>query len=317
MGNVSRESPFVVRFLAWMAERFPLANGVFAFVLSVAALAYGKSLATAGRVSFGARDILGFLGVYSFFLMLRVFDEHKDYESDRIYHPQRVLQRGLITLGHLKVVGLLAIVMQAAASLTYDRGFGRVTLLWVGTFAWSLLMAREFFVPEWLRPRLLLYTFSHMLVMPLAMLWMLQMGMGSHPMTPQVLWMALLAFFAGLTFEIGRKFKAPEEEREGVDSYTRRFGTRRAPFVLLLVIVVAALLVLEALQSVLGGHIGVLAMAFLALMVAFPGGVLFAFWARPTPQRAKLAGAASGLAILLAYCLIIGVLAAERGVAWL
>ena len=82
MSTVTRESAFARRFLAWMGERFPVANGVLAGVLFAGAMLAGRALAAPGPVRVGPGDLLGFLAVYGFFLMLRVFDEHKDYESD-------------------------------------------------------------------------------------------------------------------------------------------------------------------------------------------------------------------------------------------
>jgi 4-hydroxybenzoate polyprenyltransferase len=67
-----------------------------------------------------------------------VFDEHKDYEVDLRNHPDRVLQSGRVTLGHLKVVGAVALAVQVATCLLEDGGVGRVTFWWALTFGWTL-----------------------------------------------------------------------------------------------------------------------------------------------------------------------------------
>ena len=127
------ESPFASRFFAWIHERFPLVNAVLFFVLYASALLYGRAVSTSaagGRVTAHAVDIAGFFAVWAFFLMLRVFDEHKDYALDLENHPKRVLQSGLVTLAHLKIVCAVAIAIQLGASLWEDRGIGRVTIAW-------------------------------------------------------------------------------------------------------------------------------------------------------------------------------------------
>jgi 4-hydroxybenzoate polyprenyltransferase len=316
MSAVTIESPFPRRFLAWMAERFPVANGILALVLFAGAMLAGRTLAADGPVALGPGDLLGFLAVYGFFLMLRVFDEHKDYEADCVNHPGRVLQRGLITLGHLKVVGVLAILAQAGGTIYYDHGFGRAGVLWLATFGWSLLMAREFFAPEWLRPRLTLYTISHMLVMPLMMLWIVQLGLGAKPLPVSAAWFAALSFLSGLSFELSRKLKAPEDERPGVDSYTRLFGTSRAPLVVLVVVIAAAAALAQVVRLVRGGSFGVVAPVVLAAALLLPAAALLKFRAAPSAKGAKLAETMAGAATLVSYVLLAGTVIAHRGIAW-
>jgi 4-hydroxybenzoate polyprenyltransferase len=316
MSDVTATSALPRRFLAWMGERFPVANGILALVLFAGALLCGRALAGAGPVAVRPGDLLGFLAVYGFFLMLRVFDEHKDYAADCVNHPGRVLQRGLITLSHLKVAGLFAILAQAGGSVYYDHGFGRVAPLWLATFGWSLLMAREFFVPEWLRQRFALYTISHMLVMPIAMLWMVQMGLGATPLPASAAWLAALSFLSGLSFELARKLKAPADERDGVDSYTRLFGTTRAPLVVLAVVAGAAVALGQVVRVVRGGTLGVVAPVVLALAVVLPAVALLRFRAAPSAGGAKLAETLAGAATLIGYLLLAGTVIAHRGVAW-
>src|SRR5262245_27757810 len=85
----------------WAHERFPLANGVFFVLLYVLALVVGRSVVS-GPIVLSWHDLPGVAALWSFFLWLRVLDEHKDFENDRVAHPQRVLQRGLVTLGDLR-----------------------------------------------------------------------------------------------------------------------------------------------------------------------------------------------------------------------
>ncbi|MAA78914.1 MAG: prenyltransferase, partial [Deltaproteobacteria bacterium] len=78
----------------WMLERYPPG------IIIVHALAYMTSVAVVqGLVSETIvfsylREGLGILIFFMFPLILRIMDEHKDYESDCVLHPERVLQRG-------------------------------------------------------------------------------------------------------------------------------------------------------------------------------------------------------------------------------
>lgn len=226
--TLSPSSTWVKRFYAWIEERFPLVQGVLIAVMYAASLLAGRAIG-AESLTLGLADIPGFFALWAFFLMLRVFDEHKDYEKDLENHPERVLQSGLITLDHLKGVGAIAVLVQLGASILADLesggAIGAATISWGVVMAWSALMAREFFVGAWLEKRLVLYAVSHMVVMPLAVFWIMQMGLATT-------WQNFLAavpillvgFFAAASLEVVRKTRAPQEERETVDSYTRTLG---------------------------------------------------------------------------------------------
>src|SRR3954469_6703226 len=110
----------------WARERFPLASGVFFVLLYVLTLVVGRS-ALPGPIALSLRDIPGLVALWSFFLWLRVLDEHKDFDNDLIAHPNRVLQRGLITLADLRRVGVVVLLFQLATSLWIDGGVGVVT----------------------------------------------------------------------------------------------------------------------------------------------------------------------------------------------
>ena len=309
------ESPLLARLGAWAKERFPPIHSILAIVLYAAAALAGRALALPRGIAIPvtARDLAGLpLGI-AFFLMLRVFDEHKDYELDLANHPQRVLSRGLITLGHLKVLGVIAIALQLAMSVLLDRGGFRTTACWGATMAWALLMGREFFIGSWLKPRLVLYAISHMLVMPLALVWMAQSAVPWAWVPRSVAWLAGLGLLSGFALEVARKLKAPADERPTVDSYTRSLGLRGAP-IAVIVLTAGQAGVLAALLARLGAGAGWWAGA--AAVAVLPAIAAVGFLRTPTAKAAKGVEAAAGLSLLVSYVLVIAALAVTRGVTW-
>lgn len=292
-------------------ERFGPDHWVMFFVLWATALVTGRFLSGGSpsggaELAFSPGDLAGFAAAWCFFLMLRVFDEHKDYEADLHNHPDRVLQSGRISLGHLKALGLIAILTQAIVSLSFDSWtFGSVTAWWALVIVWSSLMAKEFFVGEWLEKRLILYAISHMVVMPMAMVWMAQMGAGSLELPLEVGLLAGLSFLSGAAFEVTRKTKGAEEERDTIDSYSKILGpTASAATALFLLIGGAGLLAL-LIHHVLGedAHIGWY--VGLAAMLAGPATSLHLYKNHPTAKGRKLNEAAVGMTMLGSYCLLI------------
>ena len=303
-------APLSRRLRSWAAERFPVANTVMVLVVYVSVLLAGRALAGPGRLWLSAADGAGFVGVWGYFLMLRVFDEHKDYAADVRNHPERVLQRGLVTLGHLKVVGAVAVGLQVVSVLVV--GSGAVAVLWALALGWSLLMLKEFFVGGWLERHFLLYAASHMVAMPLAFLWVAQIGAGERDLGAGVLWLAAAGFLLGALLEIARKVRAPEEERSGVMTYTKALGVRGSAAAIAGGIAGLA----GMLAAVLGllGALSMVAWLVLAGAIAVVWVVSRAFALRPTPAAAARVEMVTGTGVLLPLLTLLVALVAARGV---
>lgn len=297
--TLSAESPLPRRLLAWAEERFPAANGILAAAVFASAALLGRH-AAGGRATLQLRDLAGYAAAFSFFLMLRVFDEHKDYVNDCRLYPERVLSRGLVTLSHLKVVGAIAIALQLGVSVALDGGVGAATLRWLLTLGWSLLMLREFFVPRWLERRLVVYAALHMLVTPLSIPWMAQLGAGQAPLDRAVWAYAAMSFLFGFCFEIARKMKAPTEERAGVVTYTSLFGVFNVT--LTVAILWSLTTVALGLVLVLSGVSGRAPGLWVGLVaLALPAPIAVERLAhRPSPRAAKQAQAVVGVSLLAA-----------------
>src|SRR6185295_7633007 len=158
-------SPFPRRLAAYLRERFPLLkHGILIVAYYSSNQFLARALTQPGRpMHYDVSTLLGALTLLGFFFHLRVFDEHKDYAEDSRHYPHRVLQSGLVTLRHLKILGALAIALQVTCAAL--RGPGALAG-WALAFAFSFLMLQEFFAREWLKERFLVYAVTHLLVMP-------------------------------------------------------------------------------------------------------------------------------------------------------
>ena len=231
--SVTMSDTLPKRILAWMDERFPFANALLFFILYLTSAVVARSTLE-GEISLSLLDVASCIVTWSLFLVIRIFDEHKDYELDVKNHPQRVLQSGLITLKHLKILGVISVAVQVMWSLALDGfTFGAVTISWLIMFVYLCLMGAEFFCGEWLEKRLTLYALSHMLIMPLIVYWLANLAVPGVELSAPLIIMMVLAFVSGFCFEITRKTRGPEEERDTVDSYSRIFGTKGSAYVVI------------------------------------------------------------------------------------
>lgn len=290
----------VRRLWTYQAERFPLAAYLpLMAVAAFAAVAVSAAARDAGRIPWTAW-VVGVFTLLVLFFFLRALDEHKDAPDDAAHRPELPVPRGLVTLRELRRVALLAVLWAVALNALIDPA---LLVPLAAALAWAGLMGREFFVRSWLRARPLWYLLSHMAVMPLLFLYAtaldwLPAGAGPPPGTGAFL---ALAFFNGLVLEIGRKIRAPDDERAGVDSYTGFWGRGPAAAAWAGAAVVAAAAGVAVAAAV--GEASVAPAALVAaLLVPVWAGV--AFVREPVPARARRIELASAVWVLVSYAVV-------------
>lgn len=215
------------RLWAYQRERFPLAP------MAALALLLGASATLFAALVRGAPQPAALVmaaaaaSAFLVFAQMRILDEFKDREDDARYRPYRPVPRGLVTLAELRRVLVVAAAAQLALAAAVDA-----RLLWLLAALWGylLLMAAEFFVRDWLRPRHFAYLASHVPFGALIVLYAAAfewLPRGAHP-HPALGLLAAAALFNTALLEIGRKIRAPRDEEAGVATYSAVWGRRRA-----------------------------------------------------------------------------------------
>lgn len=219
----------LARLWVYQSERFPLSKTVpLLAVFSAASITVSATLAGRSVPDIGSY-LIGFCLVFLLFFQMRVCDEVKDLEDDRAYRPERPIPRGLVSLRLIVMIGLTTVPI--ALLLSVLNGHGLIWLLLL-VWLWLLLMSVEFGVPKWLKANPLIYLLSHMAIMPLIDLLLTAIEWLPSGSAHSSLWVFIaLSFSNGCVLEIGRKLWAPENERAGVDSYSRLWGRLRATWV--------------------------------------------------------------------------------------
>ena len=302
--SASMNDALSARIFAWMDERFPFKNALLFFILYLTSAVVARS-AFDSAIEVSLLDVVACVVTWSLFLVIRIFDEHKDYALDVINHPQRVLQSGLITLKHLKMLGVVAVIAQLLFSIYSDGfAFGGATISYLIMFTYLCLMGAEFFCGEWLEKRLTIYAFSHMLIMPLIVYWLANLAVPNVVLNESLMVMMLLAFISGFCFEITRKTKGIEEERDTVDSYSKIFGTKGSAYIVML-LVSMMLLAQGALLFVLDVSYIVWFLMPLVLMYGVAIRQVKKFVDQSTIAGREKNEAAVAINMLMGYCIII------------
>ncbi|MCA9167839.1 MAG: hypothetical protein KDB23_09235 [Planctomycetales bacterium] len=226
VGRAAPRKSILKRYAAYLHERFPLLSNALLIVSFFSSNQFlAQSLDRSKHpVRYDMWSGLGALTICCFFLHVRIFDDHKDYRHDCEFYPNRVLQRGIVTLTDLK--WLLAIVLLIECIITFGCGMA-TWFAWSAALLFSLLMLREFFLGSWLRDRFLLYASLHMLLIPAltAVIWSFATRRYFWH-APAWYWLySLVSYLLAFNWEVSRKIRVPQDERDGVDSYSARFGT--------------------------------------------------------------------------------------------
>lgn len=283
----------------YQRERFPVfQHAPLVLVFSFSGLCYSSLLR--GVRSWPSLEALltAFLIALFFFLQLRIADEFKDFEEDSRYRPYRPVPRGLIALRELGwlfvILGALQLVL---TWLLYPP------LVWLLAVAWTYLaaMSKEFFVRKWLVDRPIVYLVTHMGIMPLIDLFITSCDWrvaGLSWPSSGIYWFLIVSFFNGVLIEFGRKVRAPEDEEEGVRTYSVLWGRKSAAFAWL------GAVLFNAIGAMLAAdNIGFLRPAIVILSLLFAGAawIVFDYLRAPRAQSAKRIERYSGIWTLLMY----------------
>jgi 4-hydroxybenzoate polyprenyltransferase len=226
--RASRTAPLTA-WVTYQRERFPLAaHAPLVAAFSGSAVCFSSRVRGEISLPSFAAPAVAFATSLLFFLQLRIADEFKDYEEDCRFRPYRPVPRGLVTLAQLRCVAVASFAVQFALALSLEP-----SLIWLLLVVWVYLalMTREFFAGAWLRRHPAAYMASHMLILPLidmyatACDWRVA-GLRQPP--AGMTWFLVVSFLNGIVVEIGRKTRAPNDEEDGVETYSASWGVTGA-----------------------------------------------------------------------------------------
>ena len=287
------------RWWIYQRERFPVfAHTPVIAAFSFSAVCYSALLRGAHHLPGWKPCLVSFASSFLFFLQLRLADEFKDFEEDTRYRPYRAVPRGLVSLRDLGRVWVGCVGIQLLLAFWLAP---RLIVLLVLTWAYLALMSKEFFARRWLKARPITYMVTHMAIMPLVDLYTtscdwVPTGVARPP--HGLLWFLVVSFFNGMVVEIGRKIRSPQDEEEGVETYSFLWGRRNAVVVwLALMACTAGCAYISALRIEFARPVLVL----LVILYCAAVGAGFYFLRGAVPKRGKLIETMAGVWSLLMY----------------
>jgi 4-hydroxybenzoate polyprenyltransferase len=148
------------RWLTYLKERSPLPL--------LLAVAIPQALSSHWLLRTGAPSAATWasaVGIMGLLVLLRLMDEVKDEEKDRVAHPERPVPRGLLSADEVRraisTVGVMLLVYAALLAAVFSMP---MSVLLATCVVYAGLMYKEFFVSRVLAERPLIYALSHQLI---------------------------------------------------------------------------------------------------------------------------------------------------------
>ena len=184
----------------------------------------------------GMQEITGAYTVFAFLLWLRIADDLKDFETDKILFPDRPLARGAVYKKDVMIICVFFEIIAVVLNIIYMNN-----LLFFGIlYFYGYLMSKWFFQRAKIQPSLPLALVTHNPVQMFVNLYIISFTVIKYDLravtltTCMTLW---TLYFPALIWEVSRKIKAPKDEND-YTTYSKLFGYKKATrFVMILTIV--------------------------------------------------------------------------------
>lgn len=205
------------RWVAYLRERSPLP------LLLVIALGQSLSGHYLVRDGLSAWVAPAALGIAALLVLMRLMDEIKDLDKDRVAHPERPLPRGLLAPAEVRraIAGAGAALLGYAALLA-AAGRPLAGALYALTLGYAFLMYREFFVPRALGRNAFVYAGTHQVIVVPMYLFVVACASPSDALSARALWFGLTGLSASFAVEVCRKLDPAAHPVLG--TYLRRYG---------------------------------------------------------------------------------------------
>ena len=181
------------------------------------------------------QEFIGAFTVFAFLMWLRIADDLKDFETDKVLFADRPLPSGRV---YKKDVVIACIIVQAVA-VVLNFLFMNNFVFFVVLYIYGYLMSKWFFQKAKIQPSLPLALITHNPVQMIINLYIISFTVIKYGIRPFTLTncMALMTlYFPALIWEVSRKIKAPKDEND-YTTYSKLFGyVRSTRFVLIMTI---------------------------------------------------------------------------------
>lgn len=219
----------------YQEKRFPL---VF-LVLSILPVILSSAVIVAHVTPNPFRVLIALIASLIFFFHIRVNDDCRDFDHDCLYHKDRPVQNGTISLSDLKNIDLILIGIFIVISIFQGiHSFGLAIFLLI----YAYFAKKDFFVAKTIRKYFYVYNLINLFQMLVLQAYIYIFFSQNLQLN---LFLAIHFVFIAtgtIIFEFLRKLKVPDQEGQGKDTYSWHMGFGRSILFYLFLIAVNSFL---------------------------------------------------------------------------
>lgn len=181
----------------------------------------------------GIQEIVGAFTVFAFLMWLRIADDLKDYETDKVLFKDRPLPSGRVKKSDVMIICTIVQVIAIILNIIFMNNLIFFAILYV----YGYLMSKWFFQRSKIQPSLPLALITHNPVQMFINLYIISFTCIKYSLPAISLTTVMVLFtlyFPALIWEVARKIKAPKDEND-YTTYSKLFGYKKSTkFVLIL-----------------------------------------------------------------------------------
>ena len=220
---LTTSSPFFARVYIFLKERIP---PIPLFLQSIFfTLCLGFSYCLIESTSFEKIKtslFLIFFGSLTLSLLVRVIDELKDEDDDKINFPNRCLPSGKVLYADVKIIGFFTLLIFITVNLLFNINYNFFFILLIYFF----LFKNWFFLPNDMRKNLIIILITHNpmgFVIPFYFITLLNLSNDNLALNINHFLLSLCFWLPTLAWEVSRKIRSEEEETL-YNTYSKSFG---------------------------------------------------------------------------------------------
>lgn len=205
----------VKSFVKYQQERFPL---LFLGFISFSGIIGASAI-------LGERHwltiIAGTCVTITFLFHVRVIDEMRDFSHDTEFHPDRPVQKNIISIKELKMLRRISLIIFFIITILFSLKTLALSIL---LFLYSSLAGRDFFCSKKIKKHFFLYNLLNMIQLIGLQLVVYTMFKWNYSFSLIILAHLTIVFLLSALLEIVRKIKLPENETLAKDTYSSQIG---------------------------------------------------------------------------------------------
>ena len=205
------------RLYVYQKQRFPI---VFLLLATFPVILSSTAVVAQNKLNFLQMSSVLIASVCYLF-HIRVIDDYRDFEHDSLYHKDRPVQIGIISLTDLKKIDIIAVFIFLLIAISSGMyGLGLSILMLVYTF----FAEKEFLMTEKIRKHFFIYNAINLLQMMLLQAFVYCFFFKYFYLNTIIIIHFLFITIGTLIFDFLRKLKTPQTESIGKDTYTWHLG---------------------------------------------------------------------------------------------